>query len=153
MLFCHVIDLATMEQLQKLEIAPWQEGSGMFRDEADFTMVVMWHSDSIAVVAKQPDGSYALEFVCRAWPEQMEYLDLSQTVLAFDGRKLAICTTLQNLEWVAGNAADLFLAVYDGTGMTYCGHYISSLHTGVDQVHWDYHVDNFGEPIRLQWES
>ena len=153
MLFCHIIDLATMEQLQKLEIAPWQEGSGMFREEADFTLVVMWHSDSIAVVAKQPDGSYALEFVCRAWPEQMEYLDLSQTVLAFDGRKLAVCTTLQNLEWVAGNAADLFLAVYDGTGMTYCGHYISSLHTGVDQVHWDYHVDNFGEPIRLQWES
>jgi len=151
-LYCHIIDLTTMERLQRIEVAPWAEGSGMFREEADFTMVVLWHSNSIAVVAKQPDGSYGLEFVCEAWPEQMEYLDLSQTVLAFDGEKLAVCSDLQNVVWETGNSADLFIAVYDETGMTYCGHYVSSLHTGIDQTHWDYHVGAFGDPIRLRWE-
>ncbi|MBQ6798368.1 MAG: hypothetical protein IJP11_03940 [Oscillospiraceae bacterium] len=156
MLCLHVIDIETMEQLQHLKIAPWEQGkgSGAFFDREGYVAILLWHSEEMAVVSRHADGSWALDWICPMDAEQTRLMSRHRSALAYDGEKLAVCDTGWNYDYSIENGADLCLAVYDASGLLYYGVQESSLSTGMDEQNWDYHVAEYGSvPIQLEWMS
>jgi len=156
MLCLHVIDIETMEQLQHLKIAPWEQGkgSGAFFDREGYVVALLWHSEEMAVICRHTDGKWALDWICPVEAEQTKLMSRYRMALAYDGEKLAVCDTAWNYDYRIENGADLCLSVYDASGLLYYGLLESSLSTGLDADNWDYHVAEYGAfPIQLEWIS
>lgn len=119
-----VIDTATYETLQILELARYPDGEHRYAlADLPTGFVLACTPYGLTVIEEQPDGRYAV--VLEAPLNQLEDLwefrwDL--TALDWDGRRLAAACSDQ-YGWGCG----FYLAVFEDQAMTYLGYYTSSL--------------------------
>lgn len=125
-----VIDLETMEVLQKLKIADWPEGylSWQHYDGDGYVAILLYDLQELAVVAVTDGGEYELRYTCEIDPNQSERL-FSRAATAFDGERLAFAGGLDDL-YGSYYTCSFFLTVYDPSGLVYHGEYRNSLSTG-----------------------
>lgn len=144
-----VIDLATMETRQILKIADCPEGSAGWQlfNEGDFLLVTLSYTQRLALIDKDESGQYVLRHCWDKQPEELDTLPLAilsgkgylnATVLDYDGKCLVMAEPLQNRRYELDDKlykeeiCGFLLAVYDESGLAYCGEYVSSLNTGRD---------------------
>lgn len=137
-----VIDLTTMETLQRLKIADRPVGGGGWQlfNEGDFLMVTLFDTKKLAVIDRDDSGQYVLRYVWDKTPEELESLPLSimsnKTALGYDGDRMVLVAPLEKREHLLdGNfyrepVCGFVMAVYGPSGLAYCGEYVSSLNTG-----------------------
>ena len=120
-----VIKVETMECLQRLEVAKSGNWGCHYGD--DF---IVWRLDEecIGLISEKEDGTYQPEFIVPLWEGEERLYDfyLSDCALDWNGEKLAI-SGYRNDRWGSNYNCDFYLAVYDDTGLVYCGNYESSL--------------------------
>lgn len=150
-----VIDIKTMELLQKLEIMDWNGGTlGNFSiyNEDDF-MAIMIGGTELAVVSLEEKEEYKLQFVCNLKIDEIPWFDTYRSAVDFDGEKLVM--TGQVRDGVYGTMEDtsnFYLAVYNKEGIVYYGEYISSLTTGKDADSYNYHCRGTDYvPLKVEW--
>lgn len=152
-----VIDRSTMEAVQRVEVGEVSEERMAFRQLYEgngfFAVQVEWNT--LAAVRWDENGiCQELLFVPISPDPENPLVSFQFRTLAmdFDGEKLAVCDYQMNEQ--ADNIVDVVLAVYDKTGMVYCGSYANSLSLG--GVKGDYTfscrpLDNGG--MTVTWES
>ena len=151
-----VIDLETMDTLQKLKIADRTENSWWERyDEGDFTVIRL--SEKLALITVTDSGDYVLQFVCDVTPDggpEFWYLDADWD---FDGERLAFASTLEEMkeDWGWSRATCGFcLGVYDASGLLYFGEYRSSLDTGEDATYDSFYCRGcYYDPVAVRWQE
>lgn len=150
-----VIDLATMETLQKLELMDYDcaSCSSTIFDEGSFIAVLAqdWEEPTgmAAVIAVNDAGEYEFQYLCGLRADAALYY-LAQTALAFDGEKLAISDFLRD----SGTSCSFFLEVYDASGLLYYGEFQNSLDTGYDPADYAFHCLPYGSSaIALTWRQ
>lgn len=128
-----VINLETMEVLQKLKIADWPEGylSWQHYDGDGYVAILLYDLQTLAVVAVTDSGEYELRYTCEIDPDQSERL-FSRAATAFDGERLAFAGGLDDPYGYGASYynCNFFLAVYEQSGLVYYGEYRNSLSTG-----------------------
>lgn len=134
-----VIDTATMETLQQLELVTFGEDGGsishVYREE-DFWLVRI-SGGRIALLRQDDNGLLELQFLADYNPEEIPDYSLSYYTTAMDwnGERLAIVTDAYDEQYEAEwgysarySACAYCIAVYDESGeMLYCGRYDTSL--------------------------
>ncbi len=150
-----VIDIETMETLQKLEVADWEEEQSGWTiyDEGDFMTILLYGGEKLAVVTLEDNGEYKLQFVCDVRKEEIPWFQYHRSAVDYDGERLVITGQLQDDEYgVRENTSNFYLAVYEETGIVYYGEYRTSLTTGTNFSSYSYHcrgVDD--EPLEVEW--
>lgn len=147
-----VIDLATMETLQRLELWDREEDAGVqVYDQGDFLMVT--HGNELAVLTPGEKG-YQVEFTCTFQQQQVPAIYTELEALAFDGEKLAAAGMLWDEHSGMRTVGNFFLAVWDASGLRYYGEYESSLDTGVDRDNYSFycHFNDYA-PMTLRWHG
>lgn len=143
-----VIDIATMETLQRIELTPTAgeyDSAVVYTDKADFVTVFMYDS-RIAVISIDDSGVYSLEYVVASDIPDYPYYYGS---MDFDGERLALGGFLN---W-GFTTLTFYLAVYDESGLQFYGEYGSSL-SNYEGGNYDYHclpVDY--DPIDIVWNK
>ncbi len=148
-----VIDLASMETVQRLEVA---KGSDHAILCGEGSLLVLLLPDGqggrLAVLTAGEDGRYALRFVCPA--EGLSLRFPCRPALAFDGERLAVAGRLEGSGLYGYENCNYFLTVYTFSGLQYYGEWRSSLDTGYDESNGAYHCRLYGDrPIRISWRS
>lgn len=145
-----IIDLATMEQLQRIELLSSMEDAYFTHYKGDdFFAYVL--ADMLIVVARQEDGSYCLEFsVPYQRPETIYAYGLEyNSALDYDGEKLAVLKLITRENGSYPETSAFNLSVYDASGIIYYGDYYSSLNLPYE--HGDYQfICRPGDPIPLE---
>ncbi len=151
-----VIDIKTMETLQKLEIMDWNGGTlGNFTiyNEDDFIAIIVGGT-KLAVVSLEEKEEYKLQFVCDIKTEEIPWFYTHRSALDFDGEKLVITGQLEDEIYMYDTMEDttnFYLAVYNREGVMYYGEYISTLATGKDDY---YHCSGKDYiPLEVEWLS
>ena len=149
-----VIDLETLDTLQKLTVADATEYSGwQLYDEGDFIVVQL--SKKLAVISVTDSGDYALKFVCDVTPDGCPEFWFQDVAWDFDGERLAFASTLEEMkeDWGWNRATCGFcLGVYDATGLLYFGEYRSSLDTGEDAASGGFYCRGCDyDPLAVRW--
>ncbi len=152
-----VIDIKTMETLQKLEIMDWNGGTlGNFTiyNEDDF-MAIIIGGTKLAVVSLEEKGEYKLQFVCDIKTEEISWFYTHRSAVDFDGEKLIMTGQLQDDEYGTNeDTSNFYLAVYNKDGIIYYGEYKSSLTTGIDAGNYSYHCRGTDyKPLKVEWLS
>ena len=165
-----VIDIATRQMVQKLEIARWDEeyvpGWSNICDKDNF-MVLVLGGEKLAVVTLEVDGKYKLQYVCSIrekehLPVQKEdgtleevipWLNYYRADADFDGEKLVMTAQLIDDEYrTREDTVNFYVAVYTKDGMQYYGEYRSSLSTGTDHDSYNYHCRGTDYvPVKVEW--
>ena len=155
-----VIDIATMETLQKIVVMDWREDYGNQIYVEDTYLVNMVHKPreegviEAVVLAEKENEEYEIVFISQIQNKELPGFNTSNLYLAFDGTRLAMAGFLEEEEQGYRETCNVFLAVCNASGMQYYGEYRNSLETGYDSKHYDYHCQGFGwEPIVLMWEK
>lgn len=149
-----VIDIATREMVQKLEIGEWKEDqSGWYLyDEGNFMVITMF-GEKLALVTLEDNGEYKLQFVCDIRNEEVPWFYFHRSAVDFDGEKLVMTGQLPDDEYrTREDTASFYLAVYEENGIVYYGEYQASLMTGTNAGIYNYHCrgrDN--EPLEVRW--
>ena len=156
-----VIDLETMDTLQKLKIADRPENSGWgLYDGGDFMVAQL--SGKRAVISVTDSGDYALQFVCDVTPDGGPTFWYQDAAWDFDGERLAYVETLEKVKEMWGwtqESCGFRLAVYDASGLLYCGEYRSSLNTGEERGSSYYENGNYDclgrgrDPVAVRWQE
>lgn len=168
MYYMTVIDIATGEMVQKLEIAKCHVdyfGLHIF-DKGDF-MVMVLDGEKLAVVSRRKNGEYQLEYVCTIREEDLiaiqqedntiievvPWLNYYRGDVDFDGEKLVLSGQIRDDEYgTREDTANFYLAVYTKEGMQYYGEYRSSLSTGTDYDNYNYHCRGTDYvPVKVKW--
>lgn len=151
-----VIDSATMETLQVIEIV---DGG-----EADHMWTVFPYDDFIALelsngrlvlIELTEDGDYEKKFIVNMYPgeETLYYLYKAEAdAMDWDGEKLAVAGFKTPGSLDNRYVCDYYIAVYDETGLLYYGEYDSSLSTDYDRNNYSDScraMDN--EPMTIEW--
>lgn len=153
-----VIDIATMDTLQKIEIMDWDEDYGnQIYEKDDFTVNIVHKPKEEGVVetvvlAENEKGEYEIAFISEIQNKEIPSFNISNMYLDFDGTRLAMSGFLEDEEQYYRQTCNVFVAVCDANGMQYYGEYRNSLETGYDPDSYYYHCQEYGlEPIRLEW--
>lgn len=134
MCMLNVIDPATMETRQKLELMPYGQ-TAVSRDIIEGENLLVWllSDDRIAVITGPENGEYSLEFFAELSigeiSEEMErvYLNTSRMSVDYAGGKLAVAYPLgYHYYEMVSNSCTFWLMVYDEDGLRYCGEYQAS---------------------------
>lgn len=151
-----VIDRNSMEAVQRVEVGEaseeWTafqlyEGNGFFVAEIGWNTfaAVRWEENGICketlVVPILPDPDHPIVSF-QFWTLAMD----------FDGERLAVCDYSRSEQ--GNNMVDLVLAIYDKTGMLYCGSYQNSLSLGGvngNDTFSCHPLDNGG--LTIEWEK
>ena len=155
-----VIDISTMEMLQKMEVMDWDKDYGYQIYEKDNFVVVMVHKPQeegkieAVVFNENEEGTLENSFISEVQNKNIPSFDTSNLYLAFDGNRLAMAGFLEEEEQDYRETCNVFVAVCDAEGLQYYGEYGNSLETGYDPERYYYHCQGDGlEPIVLEWES
>lgn len=153
-----VIDIATMETLQKIEIMDWDKDYGNQIYEKDDFIVNTVHKPreegvvEAVVLAENEKGEYEIAFISEIQNKNIPNFNTSNMYLDFDGTRLAMAGFLEEETQYYRQTCNVFLAVCDASGMQYYGEYRNSLETGYDSDSYYYHCQGYGwEPIVLEW--
>lgn len=147
-----VIDMATMEPVQRLELVEWMDDD-LWRlyDEGDFLVVQFYGSEKFLLIAEH-DGHYTLKYICNMRPEDAPDFEVWYPSLDFDGEKLVISQQLRNnTSQYREETCDFYLAVYDRTGLLYYGEYLSSLSTGVVND-YSFYCSGRSNALQVRWD-
>jgi len=120
-----VIDIATMNQLQKIEITDAKQFTFYEYDNC----IVLNGWEYISVIEKQEDGLCRLAFTVSRMKEvnDSNVQKGVATTMAFDGEKLVIIDRTGDEIYPSLELCGFTVAVYDSTGLLYYGEYESSL--------------------------
>lgn len=156
-----VMNLETMDTLQKLKIADQPENSGWgLYDGGDFMVAQL--SGKLAVISVTDSGAYELQFLCDVRPDEVSAFWYQDVAWDFDGERLAYVETLEKVKETWGwtqESCGFRLAVYDASGLLYCGEYRSSLDTGEERGSSYYENGNYDclgrgyEPLSVRWQE
>ncbi len=153
-----VIDLETMDTLQKLELADGDVGGTLY-DEGDFLVAVLTGTEKQLAVISAGEDSYTLEFVCDISPNEELDLWFGESAWEFDGERLAFAIPLEdaqgNWRWRYGPCG-FCLGVYEQSGLVYCGEYRSSLDTGAEMNtnYYTYYCHSRDpDPLAISWQK
>ena len=154
-----IIDVATMNTLQKIEVMDWDKDYGYQIYENDNFFVNMVHKPKeegkieVVVFAENKNAECEIAFISEIQNKNIPSFNTSNIYLAFDGKRLAMSGFLEDEKQGYRETCNLFLAVCDASGMQYYGEYRNSLETGYDPDSYYYHCQGDGwEPIVLKWE-
>lgn len=148
-----VIDLATMETLQRFEIGNYDEsGSGWYISESE-DYLVLTSGSRIAVIDILENGDYSLNYVVDRCPEEMAdaLYYTTEIVTAYDGERLAIGWSLRK-ETPPYRSCGFSIAVYDRTGLLYYGDYESGLMSGTETSYQYICQQTDYESLLLEWK-
>ena len=156
--FITVIDLSSMEQMQKLELVHFDdEPYWTIEDQDDFMVIEFNNTLELAVISKTESGELTLEYICPMRPEGVDTFFLYNTAVDFDGERLVMA---QQLEIEFSNEPDyrdrtscgLQVMVYEKDGLAFMGEYTSSLDTGEDWTDHAFYVQgDYYEPVITTW--
>lgn len=155
-----IIDVTTMETLQKIEVMEWSKGYDygyQIYEEGDFIVTVVHKTKEegrieAVVIEENEQGEYKIAFCCDIQNKDIPSFDTSAMYLEFDGKRLAIAGFLEEEEPYYRESSNLFLAVCNASGMEYYGEYRNSLETGFDADRYSYQCRGYGlKPIVLEW--
>lgn len=155
-----VIDSATMNTLQKIEVMDWNEDYAYQIYEKDNFFVNMVHKTQeegkieAAVFVENENGEYEIAFIREIQNKNIPSFNTSNLYLDFDGKRLAMAGFLEDEKQYYRTTCNIFVAVCDAAGMQYYGEYRNSLETGYDEDNYYYHCQGYGlEPIVLKWKE
>lgn len=119
-----VIDLKTMQAVQKLTICEWPvQYFGWSLYEGEGFMVIGLFEDRLAVVRLDETGQYQLDFITEIAAEEQDIRYVSeQTEVDYDGQYLVMADYVAKF-----SCCDFFIAIYDAGGLAYYGEYQNSL--------------------------
>ena len=150
-----VIDLATMQEKQRLVFANENEANYPFIYE-DF-MVVRYTWDRFAVLSRNADGTYQVEFSADIEEEDAEkfpnmYL-YGNVVFDWNGEILLMGDSLVTDEdYYYNENCGFYLAAFDETGLLYYGEYENSLNTGIEYDDYYFNcIPRAEEPLIISW--
>ncbi len=163
-----VIDIATGEMVQKLEIAKWhEEWNGLEIYDKDDFMVMVLYGEKLAVVTLEENGEYKVQYVCNIREKELEpiqyedgtivevvpWLNYWRADVDFDGEKLVMTGQIIDDEYGKGeDTVNFYVAVYTKEGLKYYGEYRSSLSTGIDSDKYNYHCRGTDYvPVKVKW--
>lgn len=149
-----VIDIETMEPLQKLELTTWtgEWPSYVIYEEEGFIAFFFDMEDQLIVLERDEDGLYRFGLHTPFRHDQAPNFAVYELSVDFDGERLVVTKFLPDAQYGTRDTCDFLLAVFDDRGMAYYGEYTSSLSTGVNVEQYAYHcrkMDN--DPITVQW--
>ena len=133
-----VIDAATMETLQRINVAEADGDIGVYSvTDYDDILILQLAAKQIAVLDILENGEYSLNYVTDRYPEGMDelYWFTTETSWAYDGRRLAAGWDLQQADPPYDNCG-YSIAVYDESGMLYFGSYESGLMSGRERQNY-----------------
>ena len=152
-----VIDLSTLDTLQRLELDWGEESWGYWLYPGDGFLVLLLSGDRIFVLDELESGCYEQVFTT-PYPDFDEFgIDLwwstSTTVMDYDYEegRLAILWLLEDPDYYF-NSCDLMLLVLDDGGTAYLGRYGSSLSVGaLPDVYRSNCFPMDSDPLSIQW--
>ena len=154
-----VIDVTTMNTLQKIEVMDWDKDYGYQIYENDNFFVNMVHKQKeegkieAVVFTENKNAECEIAFISEIQNKKIPSFNTSNMYLAFDGKRLAMSGFLEDEKQGYRETCNVFVAVCDASGMQYYGEYRNSLETGYDADRYSYHCQSDGmEPIVLKWE-
>lgn len=124
-LVLHIIDIATRTEIQRLELFKNRDFYPHIIDGA--ILVLNEESDELYVISSNPDQSYKIDFT---FPWENEFFQIGNFMYfdCYDGERLVYSNYAGNAtEPILFNPNDIFIAIYDKTGLSYIGTYRSSL--------------------------
>jgi len=154
-----VIDLATMKQLQEIELYTGTESPYIYMDIHD-DFILTECQDRLCAYQRLADGTYDLRIdVDLSSTDYPLGLDRYDDCVAFDGQKLAVAQVL--FRDIPGDGpvygsetAGFTLQIFDRTGLLYYGEYGTSLepvrHDG--SLYRGDNYANYNAPFQLEWE-
>ncbi len=155
--FLTVIDIKTMEQLQKLELVTWSEEwpSYVLYEEEGYIAGFFDQENRLIVLERDEHGLYQVKINTPYQNEQvLEYFPTYGLTVDFDGNRLVAAKFLPDSKYGARQTCDLLLAVFDVSGMIYYGEYTSSLTTGLNESNYSYHCRQMNnDPLTVQWDA
>ena len=144
-----VIDAATMETLQDIEIAGDSEGCWQYNSGGDFIALGL-DDGRLALVEKRESGEYLLRFVIEDEAHGKLYNRYEAQAWAWDGEKLAV-SGYKSLDDIDERfVADFYCAVYDETGLLCFTDCDSSLFVNKD-AQWNCVRGNDVNSMELKW--
>ncbi len=153
-----VIDVATMETLQKISIMDWDKEYGyQIYDEGDFIVATVHKTQEegrieAVVIDENENREFEVAFICDIQNKELPSFNTSMIYLNFDGKRLAMSGFMEEEEQGYRETCNVFLAVCDASGMQYYGEYRNSLETGYDADRHNFQCQGYGwEPIVLEW--
>ncbi len=156
--FITVVDLSTMEQMQKLEVIHFEdEPYWAIQDEDDFMVIQFHNTQELAVISKAESGELKLEYICPVWPEGINPYYSYQSAMDFDGERLAWVQPLEiaydhEPDYRDRSSCGIVVAVYEKEGLTFLGEYRSSLDTGENWENHSFYVQGeYHEPVVAAW--
>lgn len=154
-----VIDVATMETLQKISVMDWDKDYGyQIYDEEDFIVTTVHKTQEegkieAVVIDENENREYEVAFICDIQNKELPSFNTSMMYLNFDGKRLAMSGFMEEEEQGYQETCNVFLAVCDASGMQYYGEYRNSLETGYDADRYNFRCQGGGlEPIVLKWK-
>ena len=120
-----VIDVATMNQLQKIEITDAKQFTFYEYDNC----IVLNGWEYISVIEKQEDGLCRLAFTVSRMKEvnDSNYQKGVATTMSFHNEKLVIVDRTGDKTYGSLETCGFTVAIYNSTGLVYYGEYESSL--------------------------
>lgn len=148
-----VIDLDTMETLQRFEIGSYDErGSGWYISESE-DYLVLTSGCRIAVIDILENGDYSLNYVVDRCPEEMAdaLYYTTEIVTAYDGERLALGWSFHK-DTPPYRSCGFSIAVYNRTGLLYYGDYESGLMSGMESSYQYICQQTNYDSLLLEWK-
>lgn len=150
-----VIDLATMDTLQKIEVVELHNDYNhlwIYQGD-DFFVTTLNGGQHYAVLTQNDRGEYEVALLTEYLQDSPIALQSNLCSMDFDGRRLAITMPLRldsgSHRW---DSPDFYLAVFDGSEFAYYGEYRSSLNAGQPGAEYRYPVRAMTfSPITIHW--
>ena len=114
-----VIDIETMEAVQKLIVCEWDDSYGWYLYEGEdyFCILLSGEEEVIAVISETEGGQYQTDFAVKTDPGY-GYIESAD----YDGEKLVLANY-----YGYGYSTSYYVAVFDASGLLYFGEYDTSL--------------------------
>ena len=144
-----VIDLADMTMRQKLHVGDGEHVSLHHQD--DFMMLFSVYDFSLYAV--DGAGNYTLAFTAaqpRQYREDLPHIN-TYAAMDFDGERLIVADFCLEEQYGSMQTCDVYLAVYDKTGLLYAGRYDSSLASNPDTSRYNFNC--LPHAIHVTWNQ
>ena len=139
-LFLSIIEIATMETVQKQVIADLSEGTALYLLYKDNVILITNRSNNTITVFQETENHvYNLEFTCNFDPKD-EFFSRFYAVPHFDYNGEYLVYAGIDEKWRENNNeyCNFLLTIYNKDGLQYIGKYENSLDSGVDNDSYDY---------------
>ncbi len=150
-LYFSVIDVETMQELQKIKLPTPDYSSVHYYDG----FIVIDQAEKLTLISKQNDGSYSLEYTVPLNPEDSElisYINVYECVMDYDGERLALASNLYNSHRNM-QICGFYVAVYTESGMRYYGEYESSLDKNFQESNYSFNCHpSYHDPLTISWQ-